>query len=304
MDIDSLIAQAKALSWDDPSSQIDNLTAANVQDECLPLVGHVISQKTQNNQYVHATLSKAWEFAVPFSFAVLGPNKFIFKLTKPENLAKIQKQVTWNVNGFLIIFQQWHPYATLNELPLHSAPFWIQVHGFPLINMTTKIAISIGKGLGNLIKVEDSSSDKKTFRSFLRLLVEIEVCNPLKPGFTFHRDGGESLWIFLKYERLDIYCTFCGRIDHKLLYCMAPPKEKFPQKYSIFLQVNIFSNLLNTSPLTKDIPSIASTSTQPLSSRFKSPESFQFHEANLIPIPNSQTQPAAKRPLQQKISQN
>jgi hypothetical protein len=170
--------------------------------------------------------------------------------------------------------------------------------------MTTKIVISIGKGLGNLIKVEDSSSDKKTFRSFLRLLVEIEVCNPLKPGFTFHRDGGESLWIFLKYERLDIYCTFCGRIDHKLLYCMAPPKEKFPQKYSIFLQVNIFSNLLNTSPLTKDICFIASTSTQPLSSRFKSPESFQFHEANLIPIPNSQTQPDAKRPLQQKISQN
>jgi hypothetical protein len=75
----------------------------------------------------------------------------MFKLSKLEHLTKIQKQVTWNVNGSLIILQQWHPKATLNELSLHSASFWIQVDGLPLINMTAKIAISIGKGLGNLI---------------------------------------------------------------------------------------------------------------------------------------------------------
>jgi hypothetical protein len=46
--------------------------------------------------------------------------------------------------------------------------------------MTTKTVISIGKALGNLIKVEDSSSDKLTFRSFLRMLVEIDVSIPLK----------------------------------------------------------------------------------------------------------------------------
>jgi hypothetical protein len=123
----------------------------------------------------------------------------------------------------VIILQKWHPHATLNELPLHLAPFWIQIHGLSLINMTTKIAISIEKGFGNLIKVEDSNSDKKTFRSFLRLLVEIKVCNPLKIGFNFRRDGGESLWIFLKYERLDISCTSCGRIGHKLIHYMVPP---------------------------------------------------------------------------------
>jgi hypothetical protein len=99
MDINSLIAQTEALSWDDPTSQIESLTSENTSDECLPLVGHVISQKTHNNQFVFATLSKAWEFAIPFSFAVLGPNKFLFKLSKQVYLLRIQKQVTWNVNG-------------------------------------------------------------------------------------------------------------------------------------------------------------------------------------------------------------
>jgi hypothetical protein len=209
-DIERLIARIEALSWDDPSSHIESLSAKTVSDECLPLVGHVISHKTHNNQSVYVALSKTWEFAVPFSFTVLGPNKFLFKLSKLDHQARIQKQVTWNVNGFLIILKTWHPHAALNELPLHTAPFWIQVHGLPLIHMTTKIAISIGKGLGNLIQVEDTCGNRKTFKSFLRLLVELDVCNPLKLGFTFQREGGESLSIFLKYERLDIYYCSCG----------------------------------------------------------------------------------------------
>jgi hypothetical protein len=221
MDINSLIAQTEALSWDDPTSQIVSLTLENTSDECLPLVGHVISQKTHKNQFVFAALSKAWEFVVPFSFDVLGPNKFLFKLSKQEHIVRIQKQVTWNVNGSLIILQLWNPQATLGELPLSKAPLWIQVHGLPLINMTTKIAIFIGKGLGNLIKVDKLSRAKTTFKSFLRLLVEIKVDNPLKPSFSFRRDGGDSLWTFLKYERLDIYCSSYGRIGHKSINCMA-----------------------------------------------------------------------------------
>jgi hypothetical protein len=98
--------------------------------------------------------------------------------------------------------------------------------------------------LGNLLKVDDCSIDKKTFRCYLRILVDLEVYNPLKPGFNFKRDEGESLWIFLKHERLDIYCTSCGRIGHKLIHCSAPPEEIFPTKYSVSLHVNIFSNQL------------------------------------------------------------
>jgi hypothetical protein len=94
MDMESLIAQTEALSWDDPSSQIESLTATNLLNECLPLVGHVISPKTHNNQSVLAAFTKAWEFVVPFSFAVLSPNKFQFKLSKPEHSTKILKQVT------------------------------------------------------------------------------------------------------------------------------------------------------------------------------------------------------------------
>jgi hypothetical protein len=296
MDMESLIAQTEALSWDDPSSQIESLTDSTPSYISLPIVGLIISQKTHNNQTVLAALTKAWEFAAPFSFVVLGPNKFLFKLSKPEHSTKILKQVTWNVNGFLIILQQWHPKATLTELSFHSASFWIQVHGLPLINMSTKIAISIGNGLGNLLQVDDSGSNKKTFKSFLRLLVEIEVSNPLKLGFPFQRVDDEPLWIFLKYERLDIYCTTCGRIGHKPIHCLAPPEERFPQRYSVSLHVNIFSNLLPNSPLPKIKQAISQS--QPSSSQTRSIEPTQLWNSNLIIVPITHPHPTHTRPLQ------
>jgi hypothetical protein len=82
MDIEALISQTDALSWEDPSNQIETIPINNTPNACLPLVGHLISQRTNNNQTVHAALNKAWEFALPFSFAVIGPYKYLFKFSK------------------------------------------------------------------------------------------------------------------------------------------------------------------------------------------------------------------------------
>jgi hypothetical protein len=152
--VDALIAQMEALSWEDPSSQLESLPSIPVIEECLPLYGHVISQKPHNNQSVNAALIKAWDFAVPFSFAILGPNKFLFKFSKQAHIEKVLKLVTWNVSGSS---------AMLGELTTKKFPFWIQVHGLPLVNMSLRNAIAIGKGLGNLIKVDDACVVGLTF---------------------------------------------------------------------------------------------------------------------------------------------
>ena len=57
-DLETLIAQTAALSWEDPSSQLETLPQEHVTSELLPLVGLIISQKTQNNQTVNAALTK------------------------------------------------------------------------------------------------------------------------------------------------------------------------------------------------------------------------------------------------------
>ena len=166
--------------------------------ESLLLIVHIISQKTHNNQAVNAALIKAWDFTTPFSFTVIGPPKFLLKFSKQEHIDKIYKQVTWNVNGCHLTLHNWSPLATMGEVSTQKFPFWIQIHGLPLENLSLRNVITIGKGMRNLIKVDDvAAKNRSIFRSYLRVLVEIDVHAPLKPSFLFHRGNSESAWISL-----------------------------------------------------------------------------------------------------------
>jgi hypothetical protein len=132
--------------------------------------------------------------------------------------------------------------------------------------MTIKNAIAIGKGLGLLVKVEENRGAAATFRSFLRLWVSIDVSKPLNPGFCITRNDGSTSWISLKYERLDVYYTDCGKIGHKQLSCLAKPEERYPSRYLISLKVNVFSNMSATKivenqPESHQTPSSSQTKT-------------------------------------------
>jgi hypothetical protein len=170
--------------------------------------------------------------------------------------------------------------------------------------MTIKNSIAIRKGLGQLEKVDDNSGAATTFRSYLRLLVSIDVNKPLNPGFCFSRSDGASDWISLKYERLDIYCTDCGRIGHMQSSCLAKPEERNPSRYLISLKLNAFSNMPETSSIGKQqekfktpfpspenlLSSPCDSSSQPQANLQKSLTSFQnpsTSSQNPLPLQNS-----------------
>ncbi len=60
----------------------------------------------------------------------------------------------WNIKGSLLVLKPWTPEVTFDEVELSTCPFWVQVHGLPLQNMTARNAISIGKSHGNLLHHE------------------------------------------------------------------------------------------------------------------------------------------------------
>ena len=122
--------------------------------------------------------------------------------------------------------------------------------------MTIKNGIAIGKRLCLLLMVEDNNGAEVIFRSYLGILVSLDVSMPLNLGFSLSREDGSSSWVNLRYERLDIYCIDCDLIGHHQASCLALLEDKYPSRYTISLKVNVFSNL---------IPSISSSS-QPASS--------------------------------------
>jgi hypothetical protein len=124
------------------------------------------------------------------------------------------------------------------------------------------------------------------------------VANPLKPGFSFRRDDSESLWIFFKYERLDIYCSYYGRIGHKSANCMAALEEKTPASYVVSLKVDIFYNLISSSHTSSINPTTNNSQTQPTNPHTSAMVFNQLSGTNSSPNPLAKpllksTQPAS-----------
>jgi hypothetical protein len=126
--------------------------------------------------------------------------------------------------------------------------------------MTTKNDIAIGKGLGLLVMVKDNSGVEATFRSYLRILVNLDVSKPLNPRFFLSRNDGFSSWVNLKYERMEIYCIDYGKIGHYQASCLALQEEKVPSRHLISLKVNVFSNLVTSIPYSNQPANLASSS--------------------------------------------
>lgn len=47
----------------------------------------------------------------------------------------------------------------------------------------------------------------------------INVYSPLKSKMRIKKAGGEWMWIKFKYERLPLFCFYCGLIGHFEKFC-------------------------------------------------------------------------------------
>lgn len=56
-------------------------------------------------------------------------------------------------------------------------------------------------------------------RTFLRILVEVDMEEPLLPGFKWVDSHGKEKWASVRYERLTDICYGCGKIGHNTTSC-------------------------------------------------------------------------------------
>ena len=62
---------------------------------------------------------------------------------------------------------------------------------------------------------------KDDLSMFMRVHVALPISKPIRRGgYIVGSDGGKS-WISFKYERLPIFCHYCGILGHDLKHCVA-----------------------------------------------------------------------------------
>lgn len=242
-DLEALIAQTEALGWDDSDSLLESISLDNPNPSTHGLVGQIISQKPLTAAVVRSTTTTAWSFAAPFTFEEIAPYRYLFAFSKQQHVDRILSQTPWNIRGSLLALKRWSPLLALKEIEIHSCAFWVQIHGLPLMGMTIKTAIRIGKALGNILEVDDLATPGIICRGFLRIRVELDTRKSLVPGFNLPRRGLAPARIQFKFERLSDYCNNCGLINHKRPSCPLPLVPLTQDKYGISLKASTSSRL-------------------------------------------------------------
>lgn len=119
----------------------------------------------------------------------------------------------WSFNKYLVILHRFEPEDSVSTISFDKAPFWLQIHGLPMRMQTRDVAERIVGSLGTIEKV-DIGGKGFSVSKYLRVRIVVDITQPLCRGRSVRMGGGKAGWVDFRYERLPIFCYWCGIPEH------------------------------------------------------------------------------------------
>ncbi|KAJ1382310.1 Zinc knuckle CX2CX4HX4C [Sesbania bispinosa] len=110
------------------------------------------------------------------------------------------------------------------ELDFSRVPVRVQLWGLPAHCKTSKMGFRIGSSIGN-VKASDVFESKER-GSFVKILVDIDVEQPLKAGVNVGSKKDGIYWVDFQYEKLPQFCYACGMLGHNKDFCSNKEVDK------------------------------------------------------------------------------
>ena len=171
----------------------------------------------------------------------LGSNLFQFKFKSSFELDRVLKGGPWTFDNQALMLCRWQLGMTAANVKFDSIALWIQIWDAPFDMISPIVVAEIGNRLGEVVEVVKRRTHDTEF------LYEGEGRAPnVKANKTRAFIGGSKglhTWVSFKYERLPMFCHFCGVLGHDLKHCakhfawMKNSKEVECQ-YGDWLRVN------------------------------------------------------------------
>ena len=186
----------------------------------LSLIGKFLTCKSYNKLAAKNTISRAWGLNELMQILEVGPNLFQFKFQTEFDLDRIFREGPWTFDNQLLLLKRWNKGITVGNIRLEAASLWVQIWEAPFDMVSPQVAKEVGSRLGEVEEVEWRKK-KDDFSMFMRVRVASPISKPIRRGgYIAGTDGGKS-WFSFKYERLPIFCHYCGILGHDLKHCAA-----------------------------------------------------------------------------------
>jgi hypothetical protein len=200
--------------------------AADKEKGLRCLVGRIGEEKKVNKEAFKDVFSRIWHIARSVMFKEVQDNVWVFEFEDMEDKRRVMEGRPWSFDRQILVLNELDGTVPPALMQFDRSPFWVQVHDMPLICMNKGVGVKIGESLGMLIDVV-VAGDGGGWGRCLRLRVNIDLHRPLERGRLLNM-GGKEYWVKFRYEKLPMFCFYCGRILHGRRGC---PEKRSQRTY-------------------------------------------------------------------------
>ncbi|CAN0829496.1 hypothetical protein LINGRAHAP2_LOCUS1142 [Linum grandiflorum] len=150
------------------------------------------------------------------------------------------KDGPWNYDGRLLLLHELKEGEDPKTVPFNLIPFWVQVHDLPFDYFSKDVGRILGNYAGKYLDYDPKNYRKLWADQYMCILVELDLCRPLKRDKKVRLHGEERALCKFRYERLQIFCYICGIMGHLDKYCEAHfhfPAEQIVRKWDDSIRV-------------------------------------------------------------------
>ena len=182
------------------------------------LIGKFLTCRPFNKRAAMNTLKRSWGLEESVWAMEVGTNLFQFKFSAEYDLERVLRSGPWTFDNQVLLLRRWQRGMTAANVRFESVSLWVQIWGAPFDMVSPKVATEIGSRLGVVEEVEKRRrQDSQSL--FMRVKVALPISKPVRRGGFLAGSDGQRTWVTFKYERLPLFCHWCGTLGHDTKHC-------------------------------------------------------------------------------------
>ena len=109
----------------------------------------------------------------------------------------------------------------VGNIKFQYASLWVQIWDALLDMIPPQVAKEVGNRIGLVEEVVERKQRQDDLSFFMRVRVAMPIVKPIRKGEFIAGSDGLRTWVKFKYERLSMFCHYCGVLGHDVKHCAS-----------------------------------------------------------------------------------
>ncbi|XP_019160868.1 PREDICTED: uncharacterized protein LOC109157414 [Ipomoea nil] len=245
MDMQEIITHTTDITLDDEEQGVRfededlGVQALPASKETWTIVGRFLTDRILKTKVMKRVMASAWKPLMGIEITDVQPNLFLFTFFDEPDMKRVMDEGPWAFENATLLCQVLNDGEDPLQVSLDTVDLWVQVSDIPQGYRTVKVLERIGDYVGVFLRYDERNFERQ-WTSFYRVRVTHDVSNPLKRRMKMILRDGSWTWINFKYERLHMFCFFCGRMGHTDKFCLQARRSLLrPEQYPFGVSMRV-----------------------------------------------------------------